>query len=251
MTKRFHPGKAAETGLSAALLAKEGMTGPRQVLEAEWGGFFSTYARGIATPEATLKDLGKDFRIARSGMKPYACCRGLHATLDALFEVMRETGAKSTDITRMIVHGNEQNRVQFDRRQVANLLDAQFSFQYALAVGAVSGRATLDQFTPLRDKEAEVQRLMSITEVVADREMKAGTYPPLEIRFADGRTIERHIAFAKGAPENPLSDEELRLKAVSQIEPVLGKERCAAILQRINSLEDVRDFSDLTRLLGG
>src|SRR5687767_10155948 len=133
MTKRFHPGKASETGLSAALLARSGMTGPRQVLEAKWGGFFSTYAREIATPDATLKGLGSEFRIARSGMKPYACCRGLHATIDALFELMKETGANADDIERMVVHGNEQNKLQFDRPEIGNLLDAQFSFQYALA----------------------------------------------------------------------------------------------------------------------
>lgn len=249
MTKRFHPGKASENGLSAALLAQAGMSGPRQVLEAQWGGFFSTYARGIATPEATLKGLGTEFRITRSGMKPYACCRGLHATLDALFELMRETGAKSTAVREMIVHGNEQNRVQFDRPEIANLLDAQFSFQYALAVGAVSGRATLDQFSPFRDGEPEVKRLMSVTRVVADRTMKPGEYPPLEIRFTDGRTLERHIPFAKGAPENPLSDEELRRKVVSQIEPVLGSARCEELLACVRSLDTVADCSELTQLL--
>ena len=249
MTKRFHPGKASENGLSAALLARSGMSGPRQVLEAQWGGFFSTYSRGIATPEATLKGLGTEFRIARSGMKPYACCRGLHATLDALFELMRETGAESTAIGEMIVHGNEQNRVQFDRPKIANLLDAQFSFQYALAVGAVSGRATLDQFSPFRGSEPEVKRLMSVTRVVADREMKAGEYPPLEIRFADGRALERHIAFAKGAPENPLSDDELHRKAVSQIEPVLGAARTNELLSCVSGLESVPDFVELLRLL--
>lgn len=250
MTKRFHPGKASENGLTAALLAQAGMTGPRQVLEAGWGGFYSTYARGIATPEATLKGLGTEFRIARSGMKPYACCRGLHATLDALFEIMGETRAKSDQIERMVVHGNEQNKLQFDRPAIGNLLDAQFSFQYALAVGAVSGRATLDQFQPFRNGEPEVQRLMRATEVAADREMKANTYPPLEIRFRDGRVVERHIAYAKGAPENPLSDEELRNKAVSQIEPVLGKTRCSELLACVASLEDVRNAAELTRLLG-
>jgi 2-methylcitrate dehydratase PrpD len=249
MTKRFHPGKASETGLSAALLAQFGMSGPRQVLEAEWGGFYSTYGRGIATPEATLKGLGTEFRIARSGMKPYACCRGLHATLDALFEVMREAGADSAAIERMVVHGNEQNRVQFDRPNIGTLLDAQFSFQYALAVGAASGRATLDQFMPFRDHEPEVRRLMSVTEVAADREMPAGTYPPLEVRFKDGRSIERHVKFAKGAPENPLTDDELRYKAVSQIEPVLGERRCNALLARVASLEECRDFREVTRLL--
>src|SRR5262249_29102766 len=115
MTKRFHPGKAAENGLSAALLAQAGMTGPRQVLEAKWGGFFSTYSPGIGTPEATLAGLGQEFRIERSGMKPYACCRGLHAGIDALLEIMAETHTGSHAIERINVHGNTQFRLQFDR----------------------------------------------------------------------------------------------------------------------------------------
>jgi len=249
MTKRFHPGKAAENGLTAALLARSGMSGPREVLEAQWGGFFSTYARGIATPEATLKGLGTEFRIARSGMKPYACCRGLHATLDALFEIVNETGSRAGDIERMVVHGNEQNKLQFDRPEIRTMLDAQFSFQYALAVAAASGRATLDQFVPLRTRDPQVQTLMRSVEVAADREQKPGTYPPLEMRFRDGRAIERHIAFAKGAPENPLSDAELRIKVVSQIEPVLGGARCKSLMDTVASLEDVPDARELLTLL--
>src|SRR5499426_2157831 len=106
MTKRFHPGKAAENGLSAALLAEAGMTGPRHLLEAKWGGFFSTYSRGIATPALTLQGLGREFRIDRSGMKPYACCRGLHAGIDALLQILTETQADSAAIRRISVHGN-------------------------------------------------------------------------------------------------------------------------------------------------
>jgi len=250
MTKRFHPGKAAETGLSAALLAQAGMSGPRHVLEAGWGGFYSTYARGVATPEATLRALGSEFRIDRSGMKPYACCRGLHATLDALFEVMRETGAGSDAIEAMIVHGNEQNRLQFDRPRIGNLLDAQFSFQYALAVAAVSGRATLDQFAPCRDGDPRVRRLMRRTAVVADRELKPGQYPPLEVRLADGRIIERHVAFAKGAPENPLSEEELSSKVVSLVEPQFGRIRCRELMSCASALEQLPDMRELMQLLG-
>jgi 2-methylcitrate dehydratase PrpD len=249
MTKRFHPGKAAENGLTAALLARSGMSGPREVLEAQWGGFFSTYSRGIATPEAALKDLGVQFRIARSGMKPYACCRGLHATLDALFDIVKETGAKTGDIERMVVHGNEQNKLQFDRPEIRTMLDAQFSFQYALAVAAESGRATLDQFTPLRTRDPQVQTLMRTVEVAAYREQPPGTYPPLEIRFRNGRAIERHIAFAKGAPENPLSDAELHAKVVSQVEPVLGAAGCKSLMATVASLEDVPNARELLTLL--
>ena len=249
MTKRFHPGKASENGLSAALLAQAGMSGPRKVLEAEWGGFFSTYAKSTATPAATLAGLGTEFRIARSGMKPYACCRGLHACQDALFELMRELGIGSEQIAAMVVHGDEQVRLQFDRLEIGNMLDAQFSMQYALAAGATSGRGTLDQFTMLRTAEPEVQRLMRSIRVVADRTLKPGEYPPLELVLADGRRIERHIKFAKGAPENPLSEAELRAKAVSLVEPVLGAAACSGLIDRVAGLESVEDFREVIRLL--
>jgi 2-methylcitrate dehydratase PrpD len=243
MTKRFHPGKAAENGLTAALLAQSGMTGPRPILEAEWGGFFSTYSPGIATPEATVAGLGREFRIARSGMKPYSCCRGLHACLDALFELMRETGVDAGGIAGMTVHGNAQVCRQFDRLEIGTMLDAQFSMQYALAVGALSGRATLDQFSPLRADEPEVRRLMRKIEVVADRVLKIGEYPPLEIRLADGRRLERWIPFAKGAPENPLSDREVNDKAVSLITPVLG----ATLPRAHDGYRSARDDGGLPR----
>jgi len=52
LVKRFHPGKAAETGVAAALLARAGLTGPARILDANWGGFYPTYAPGVATPGA-------------------------------------------------------------------------------------------------------------------------------------------------------------------------------------------------------
>ena len=249
MTKRFHPGKAAETGLSAALLAAAGMTGPRQVLETQWGGFFSTYSPGIATPAATLQGLGSEFRVDRSGMKPYACCRGLHAGIDALLQILAETHSDSRSIARILVHGNAQFRLQFDRLQPTNLLDAQFSMQYALAVAAVSGKATLDQFEPPRTDDPEVGRLMAATTLLDDRVIAAGDYPPIEVVFNDGRRSERHVQFAKGAPQNPLSDRELADKVASLIDPVLGASRRSDIAAIIARLEELDDLRILTRLL--
>jgi 2-methylcitrate dehydratase PrpD len=250
-TKRFHPGKAAETGLAAAFLAEAGMSGPRQVLEAEWGGFFSTYTPGIAKPELTLLNLGREFRIARSGMKPYACCRGLHYTIDALFELMAEAGATSEAIETMIVHGNAQTVRQFDRQTIATLLDAQFSMPYALAVAAESGRATIDQFTPSRADEPEIRRLMSITTIVPDRTLADGEYPPLELHLKDGRRMERNIKFGKGAPERPMTDAELAAKVESLIVPVLGAARHREIVDAVARLDQLADAAELMRLLAG
>ncbi|HVW57259.1 MAG TPA: MmgE/PrpD family protein [Rhizobiaceae bacterium] len=249
-TKRFHPGKASETGAAAAFLARSGMSGPRQILEAEWGGFFGTYTPGIATPELTLEKLGEEFRIVRSGMKPYACCRGLHFTIDALFELMAEMGAPSEAIAKMVVHGNAQTVRQFGRQDIATLLDAQFSMPYALAVAAESGRATIDQFSPLRTGEANIKRLMTVTEIVPDRVLKDGDYPALELHLKDGRSRERSIAFAKGAPENPLTDDELALKVETLVAPVLGSERHKRIVEAVDRLDKMADAAELMDLLG-
>src|SRR5690606_4310791 len=132
LVKRFHPGKAAETGVSAALLARAGLTGPRYVLDAEWGGFYSTYAPGVSTPERAVRDLGTEFHILHSGIKPYACCRTIHSCLDAMLEIRREASAGSADIAALVVHGNAQTRRQFERTDVRNLLEAQFSMPYCL-----------------------------------------------------------------------------------------------------------------------
>jgi 2-methylcitrate dehydratase PrpD len=251
MTKRLHPGKAAETGLTAALLAASGMSGPRHVLETEWGGFFSTYSPGIATPELTLHGLGEEFGIIGCGMKPYACCRGIHASIDALLALMREMEIGSTSISGIFVHGDAQTHRQFNRQQIGSLLDAQFSMPYTLAIAAESGRATIDQYQPLRLHELEVRRLMQATKVIPDRVLKGEESPPLELHLTDGRRLERQIAFAKGAPENPLTDQELHDKVESLIVPVLGPSRCREIIAAVRSLEVFADCRDFLELLAG
>jgi 2-methylcitrate dehydratase PrpD len=116
-------------------------------------------------------------------------------------------------------------------------------------VGATSGRGTLDQFTPLRTNEPEVQRLMKATQVLADREVKPGQYPPLELVLSDGRRVERFIPFAKGAPERPLTDEELKIKFDSLLIPALGAARARELSECVANLESIKDFRDVIRLL--
>jgi 2-methylcitrate dehydratase PrpD len=248
LVKRFHPGKAAETGVSAALLAQAGLTGPRYVLDAKWGGFYSTYAPGVATPEKAVAGLGRDFHIMHSGIKPYACCRTIHSVIDAVLELVGSTG-RSAEVQRFIVHGNAQTKLQFERTDVRNLLEAQFSMPYCLAVAAQSGRATLDQFEPLRTADPEIQRLMMLTEIRTDRVLGPTDYPSLEVVFKGGERILRDVPFAKGAPEAPVSDEELVRKARSLLVPVLGDAVTRRLIDGIFSLEGCADFSQLTRLL--
>jgi 2-methylcitrate dehydratase PrpD len=248
LVKRFHPGKAAETGVSAALLAQAGLTGPARVLDAAWGGFYSTYAPGVATPERAVAGLGSQFHILRSGIKPYACCRTIHSCIDAVLDIVGGAGG-SDRVAALIVHGNAQTQLQFSRTEVRNLLEAQFSMPYCLAVAAQSGRATLDQFEPLRTDDPEIRRLMALTEIRADRVLGPADYPSLEVVFTDGSRRLMDVPFAKGAPEAPVSDEELEAKAMTLLAPVLGEGTARELIATVGSLEACADFSEVARLL--
>src|SRR6185295_14985314 len=70
MTKRFHAGRASQSGVIAAYLAQQGFTGSREVLEAPFGGFMSTL-RGQFDPGTILSGLGTNWETARVGLKPY------------------------------------------------------------------------------------------------------------------------------------------------------------------------------------
>ena len=72
-TKRLHPGWASHSGSWAALLARSGYTGPTTILEGR-DGFLQAYS-GNPDMSLVLQDLGDEYLITRTAIKPHACCR--------------------------------------------------------------------------------------------------------------------------------------------------------------------------------
>ncbi|HYH43978.1 MAG TPA: MmgE/PrpD family protein, partial [Burkholderiales bacterium] len=250
MTKRFHPGRAAENGVSAAILAESGLVGPRFILEAAWGGFYKTYTGDeVAKPEATVQRLGEDFRILSTGQKPYACCRGLHSSVEALLEVMQQHKVAGEDIDRMIVHGADRTLRQFAKRDVRTLLDAQFSMSYSLGVVAATGRAGLDEFFPPRMDDARALALMDRVEIVADRALGPYEEPELEVRGRNGQVWWSHVPIPRGAPERPIDIENLLRKDEAVALPVIGQRGFDALKDAVLNLERCEDFRKVTALL--
>jgi 2-methylcitrate dehydratase PrpD len=249
MTKKFHPGRAAENGVSAAMLAAAGMEGPRYILDAKWGGFFSTYCRDTATPDAVVQRLGEDFRIFSRGVKPYPCCRGLHSSIEALLDVMGESAIDADDIEQIVIHGADRTVRQFRNYDVTTILDGQFSLPYALASVADRGEATMDEFFPLRTDQDRVRALMQKVEVVSDRALGAWDEPDLELRHRDGSVYRKHVAVPKGAANRPLDAAFLLRKHETTAVPAMGRARFDDLRAAIDTLETLPDFRSVSRLL--
>src|SRR5262249_51494609 len=75
MAKRVHAGRAAEGGVLAALLARDGISGPARLFDDQWGGFLATFAPDTQDPAALTRDLARAWHIRRCAIKPYASCR--------------------------------------------------------------------------------------------------------------------------------------------------------------------------------
>ncbi|MPN06306.1 hypothetical protein SDC9_153562 [bioreactor metagenome] len=249
MTKRMHPGKAAETGVTAAYLAQAGMTGPAHILESDWGGFFKTYCGTYAQPKYVLEQLGDFNAIALTGIKPYACCRASHGAIDALLQLQQEHGIRAQDIARIEVHCPAHTAKLVGGYRVESVLDAQMSMPYSLAVTALTGRADLPQFAPTQIDNPQIQRLMQAILLVPDLPAEHVHGPVVKIQCTDGRHLQAQVQFAKGHPTNPISDAELRAKAHSLITPRLGEARFDAIEQAVADLHNASDFRTFAALL--
>src|SRR5690606_29240634 len=90
MSKHLHTARGAESGVLAALLAKEGFTGSDRILEGE-KGFFA----GLCTdpvPEAITANPGRPWELTNTSIKPWPCCRHTHPLIDAAIELHGKLG---------------------------------------------------------------------------------------------------------------------------------------------------------------
>ncbi len=111
-TKRLHAGRAAEGGVLAALLAREGVSGPAHVFDDVWGGFFNTFAAQSHAPDALTDGLGTHWKLMRCSIKPHASCRSAHAAVDAALQLADGRTFDAGDVERIAVRGRGGARVR-------------------------------------------------------------------------------------------------------------------------------------------
>lgn len=103
MSKRLHPGKAAQSGVVACYLARNGFTGPTQILEADFGGFYNTYVPGSYNLRSVTQNLGNKFAVLEDCFKLYPSCASTHGAIEAAIELKKKYGISPNDAERITV----------------------------------------------------------------------------------------------------------------------------------------------------
>ncbi|HSB49578.1 MAG TPA: MmgE/PrpD family protein [Burkholderiales bacterium] len=147
MSKRFHAGRAAYSGVLAAELAAIGFTGPTQIYEFHDGGVLKAYS-DKSDPAPLTAELGKIYRLDTNRIKPYSCCGSTHSYVDAAFELRRRLGTPWNAKRRVRVGLAKVVDVQcgFDYFPTS-ALNAQMSLRYVVAAALLEGQALPPQFS--------------------------------------------------------------------------------------------------------
>lgn len=219
MSKQLHNGRAAQSGLLAALLAQVGFSGAHEILEGPLGFFKAMCPDG--RPERLCESPQSGWLIHETSFKPWPACRHTHAVIDcalALREAMGDPAA-----IRSIEVSSYRDAVQVcDRMTPLTPVQAKFSLQHASAVCLLKGRPTLDDFDL---PGADTDSIAALRARVVLREDPALTaaYPArfgaaLRIELNDGRQLHHAYNDALGDPERPLDRAAIVDKAKGLLE---------------------------------
>jgi len=226
MTKPLHVGRAAENGLTAALLAARGFTADPDALDGPWG-FYAVHGGGVSI-EKLSQGFGRTWTIVEPGVsiKPYPCGVLTHPTIDLMLKLVTEHDVKPDDITAVRVYAGTNILKPIRYPVAANHLQAKFSLPAALAMIALARAAGKREFSDDFVGSAPMQAMQRRITSELDPEIEKMGFDKMRSRIAlrlkDGRTVEGWADERyRGGPENPLSDAELESKLRSCCEGVL------------------------------
>jgi len=254
MTKPLHVGRAAENGVTAALLVREGFTADQSGLDGRWG--FLTIAGPGGNPELVINEFGNPFSILEPGtsVKPYPSGVLTHPAMDALRFLMQDENLAADDIDRIDLYAarNVLGPIRFDFAETE--LQGKFCFQFLLAAIMVAGKAGKREFTNAFVQSAPVVAAQRRIFTHNDPEIEAMGFDKIrsriEVRTRDGRKLVRWAdENYRGGPFNPLSDAELEEKFADAAAGLLSSDRCSEIFDFIWKLDRKTDATVVLDLL--
>ncbi|MFJ5769014.1 MmgE/PrpD family protein [Psychrobacillus sp. NPDC093180] len=240
MTKPFHPGKAAQNGLLAALLAKKGFTSSEKILEAKRG-----FANVLA-PEHDLEKVninwGKDWELLKNSFKPYACGIVLHPSIDACIYLHKNVSLEDLKSIELKVNPYVLELTGKETPQTG--LEGKFSVFFTAAIAFLDGDASEKQYTDEKVKDEKIIAMQKKISITVDEAIKEEEVEVKAI-LKDGSELTHKVEHAKGSIQNPMLEEELLTKFNSLVEDILGKSSTAQMAKILLHLDEYPSIDEL------
>ncbi|MEJ8838161.1 MmgE/PrpD family protein [Ramlibacter sp. AN1133] len=248
-TQPLQVARGCEAGILAALLAQQGQPGAPAVIER---GLLPGFGGRISGEDeaSVLAGLGVDYLLPQTYFKRHAGCRGNHAPVDAALDLALAEKLTAGDVASVRVGVDSVTRAAAiepprDGKQ------AQMSVGFSVALALLKGHASVYDYTDAVLNDPALRELMQRIEVGVDPKLDAG-YPQrrgawVEVTLRSGKELRGTVPNARGEPECPLTEQEVREKFRTLAAPRIGA-RTNALEQAVLALEDT-DGEALAALL--
>ena len=226
MGKAFHPGRSAQSGYMAALLAQKGFTSGRLPLEAPRG--FAAVTAGHYDLAKVTNRLGLEFELHANTYKPFPCGIVIHPTIDAMIQLRGEHGIKAEDVRSVQLRVAPIVKDLCDKKRISGGLEGKFSIYHAVAIGLGRGSAGLEDFSDEAVNDPALVRLREVTEPISDPTVGEDAVVA-SVTLNDGRVLQKSLEGSIGNLKRPLSDAQLDAKFLGQAIVLAPGERAAAL----------------------
>jgi 2-methylcitrate dehydratase PrpD len=254
MTKPFHAGRAAESGVAAAQFASYGWTATGRILEAP-RGFFAAAGGGYDL-DAIYGKLGAPWTFLDPGVsiKPHPSGSLTHPGMTEMLRLIRENDIRPEDVRHVRVGTNSNMPNALIHRRPKDELQAKFSMEFCMAILLLDRRAGLNEFTDAAVERDDVKAMIEKIDFVVDEEAEAAGYhlmtTIIDIELKDGRRISGRADFGKGSPAFPMSYDEVAAKFRENAEFAgMSGSKADEIVGIVRGLETLSSLDELTTRL--
>ncbi|MDB5874512.1 MAG: hypothetical protein JWQ07_3954 [Ramlibacter sp.] len=245
----YEAGIAGRNGISAARLAKMGLTGDPNILEGP-RGYFDALA---GHPELEFRlGRGKDLRVMEVGFKKFTACYLMQRVVDGITELVMKHDIAANDVESIVVEVNPTFPEICKFAAPRNGDESRFSMNHCAAAAILREDLSLETFTDEGVRDPKRQAQWPKTSLLVHPEWKReimGETNPITIRTRQGQEYKKVCIVSHGDPGDPLSDDEVKQKYLNCVKGIVVGEPAEKAASLIFALDELKDVSELMRIL--
>ncbi len=251
MTKNIRFPSMAYNGIIAAMLAKNGFTGPTTVIEGH-DGFVETIMQNEYDLDR-LTNLNGKFAIRNTCVKSIIADFSSHGHLSATLELGRKYDINPADVEKITITTSKrcaEHTGDSIKKYPKNKETADHSSYYLTAIAIMDRQIGPAQFSPDKYNDPKVFELINKITLVGDQNLdKIRPAGISEITTKQGKTYKQRVDYPRGHAKNPMTDEEIIKKFESMASEHMNNEQIELIVNNVFDLDKHDDINELTKLL--
>ena len=238
-------------GILCALLASKGVDACKDAIEL----LFNIYYKDDVNLEYLTADLGKKFRGAEVGFKPWPSCQGTHSYIQAILQIVKEHNIQQEQVEEVILQGNKGGGDLCTppeiKRKPASSITAKIALPFVVGVAIVHKSVSIADFLPENLSDSKVLEMAERVKFKLDPTL--GSYSSrVELKTKDGKSYFAKVDVLRGSLQNPLTTEELIVKfkdCARYSKKPLSSSKIDELIAIILRLEEAGDIREMTSIL--